>query len=126
MELTNKQLKRILFLLIIVFQVVLFSTMIYNEVFVNSKEESYNRIEGMLKEQGFKGVIKEKTRDRYNHNNALIVLKNGRKIVLFEQIYSQLEKDDSIIKKQNELQIEVYRSGVKKIVDLNSVLEYYK
>ncbi|CAM1356164.1 conserved hypothetical protein [Tenacibaculum ascidiaceicola] len=126
MELSNKQLKKILFILVIIFQVILFSTMAYNEVFVNTKEKSYEKIKTILKEQSFAGIITKKTRDKNNHNNALIIFGNGKKLVLFEQIYSQIKENDSVIKKQNELHIEVYRKGVQKIIDLNEILDYYK
>ncbi|WP_440066812.1 HAD hydrolase family protein [Tenacibaculum discolor] len=126
MELSNKQLKKILFILIIIFQVVLFSTMAYNELFVNTKEKSYEKIKTMLKEQSFAGIITKKTRDKNNHNNALVIFDNGKKLVLFEQTYSQLEVNDSIVKKQNDLHIEVYRKGIKKIINLNEILDYYK
>lgn len=75
--------------------------------------------ERIIKKQNYYGTVKDKYRDRENHNHLTIELENETRITLFPStLYSEIERGDSIVKFKDSLNLRVYSDDNDYVVEL--------
>lgn len=93
--------------------------LIYFEVY--KKDTSYyleNGYSGLINNE-FIGVIKEKKVDRLDHNNTILIFKNGNKMKgLNGFFWGKMQVGDSISKVKGDYIIQVFRNGEKIILEI--------
>lgn len=119
MEISLKTWRKLLGILLFI----TFTLLVYNDFFINNKEKGYSIALEYSNQLSFNGIVTKKTRVKKNHNNPLLVLNNGEKVVLFEQFYEKIEINDSIFKKENDLKIYIFRNQNKITLNLNDELK---
>ncbi|MCD8417969.1 hypothetical protein J2Q11_09875 [Tenacibaculum finnmarkense genomovar finnmarkense] len=114
MEFSDTMLNILLKKVILIFQIIV----VYFLLERNTKEnyEDYLR---MYENQFYEGVVEKKSRDKKNHNNAILIFKNKRKINMREEFYEKIKVNDSIVKKKGSLSVKVFSN--KHIYEFNFV-----
>ena len=122
MELSIKQLKNLLFVIL----GIVFIYLVYNDFFVNTKEENYKIAYEIDINMRFNGVVVKKYREKSNHNNPVLLLNNEEKVYLYEQFFSKIKLQDSIVKKKGNLLVYVYSNNSKIVMNLEDELNLMK
>ncbi|MAD96241.1 MAG: hypothetical protein CMB99_02840 [Flavobacteriaceae bacterium] len=122
MELSIKQLKNLLFVIL----GIVFIYLVYNDFFVNTKEENYKIAYEIDINMSFNGVVVKKYREKSNHNNPVLLLNNEEKVYLYEQFFSKIKLQDSIVKKKGNLLVYVYSNNSKIVMNLEDELNLMK
>ncbi|WP_233897067.1 hypothetical protein [Tenacibaculum piscium] len=114
MEFSETMLNILLKKVILIFQIIV----VYFLLKDNTKEnyEDYLR---MYENDFYEGVVIKKSRDKKNHNTAILILKNKRKIAMEEEFYEKIKVNDSIVKKKGSLSVKVFSN--KHIYEFNFV-----
>lgn len=120
LELSNKQLKNILSVLVAIFAIFLlirFVVMDRNEdrLIINIKN---------IKEQNYYGVVVYKDYDKSNHNNPTLYFTDQTQIGIAGKFWSKIEKGDSLVKKKGETIITVYRNKEKFVLDNKDLIKF--
>lgn len=88
-------------------------------------ENQYKNARYSIMTNVFSGIVIEKYRDEWNHNNAMIKFKRGKDIGIEDIFWNQIKIRDSIVKRKGELFIEVYRDKKMFKLSYQPILDYY-
>jgi hypothetical protein len=122
LELSNKQLKNILNISILLFAVFLFARSFLIDTDKKRFEDSIRNIE----EENFQGRVIGKGFEKFNHNASMIYLSNKMKFAVFGQFWTEIKIGDSVVKKKGETIITVYRNNEKLILDNKEIINSFK
>ncbi|MBE7686284.1 hypothetical protein F7647_09465 [Tenacibaculum piscium] len=86
----------------------------------DNTKENYEDYLRMYENNFYEGVVIKKSRDKMNHNAAILILKNKRKIAMDEEVYEKIKVNDSIVKKKGSLSVKVFSN--KHIYEFNVVI----
>ncbi|MBZ4033332.1 hypothetical protein K6T82_01035 [Flavobacterium sp. 17A] len=121
-NLSNKQLKKIVNVIVAIFAIVLF----VKSFVIDTRQERLNRGLENIKEEEFQGVVIKKGFEKYNHNASMIYLNNESKFAIFGQFWSQIKIDDSIVKRKGETFFTIYRNNKMFVLDNREIIEACK
>ncbi len=122
LELSNKQLKNILNVVVIIFAIFL----LVRFVVMDRNEDRLIISIKNIKVQNYYGVVVYKDYDKSNHNNPTLYFKDETQIGIAGEFWSKIEKGDSLVKKEGETIITVYRNKEKFILDYKDIIQSWK
>ena len=118
-ELSDKKLKLLLHLIVSLF-IVFLAIRFY---LFDNKSSFRERLIESLKNEVYEGVVVKKYYDKENHNTPMIVFSNNQEAPIYGQFYSQIQNNDSVVKKKGDTRIFVYRGKQTIIFDNLKVIE---
>ncbi|MET2996892.1 hypothetical protein [Flavobacterium columnare] len=97
--------------------------LVFFDLFYNTKERFYKNLIESIKKENYKGFVIDKYYDRENHNDPILLLKNGEKISVYGIIWSEINIGDSIVKNNGDIILTIFTKDKKNIYNIKNLVD---